>query len=234
MLRLVLAVLLFLALCSGSSAQRTATLQGRVTAPDHEPLPTATILLEGTDHGTSADAAGAFSIRAVPPGAYTLRVSMVGYGTEERALTLAAGQTLELHVVLEPRDYTLEEDLVVTATRTEQAVSTAPASISVVAGRDLQQRPVGDLTDALRDLPGVSLSAGSQGRRGIQIRGMESSYTLVLVDGKRVSSSEAVFRHNDYDIGLVPVEAIDRIEVVRGGMSALYGSEALGGVIEVE
>ncbi len=125
------------------------------------------------------------------------------------------------------------DPIVVTATRTEQNLSTAPASISVITGEELKTAPVGDLTDAVRNLPGISLTAGSQGRREISIRGMDSSYTLILLDGKRVNSREAVFRHNDYDLGLIPVEAIDRIEVVRGGMSALYGSEALGGVINI-
>lgn len=125
------------------------------------------------------------------------------------------------------------DPLVVTATRNAQALSTAPASISVVSSEELNDQPSADLTDALRDLPGISLTAGSQGRRGIQIRGMDASYTLILIDGKRINSSEAVFRHNDYDIGMLPVASIDRIEVVRGGMSALYGSEALGGVINI-
>src|SRR5690606_17347749 len=104
------------------------------------------------------------------------------------------------------------DPLVVTATRNAQALSTAPASISVVSSEELNDQPSADLTDALRDLPGISLTAGSQGRRGIQIRGMDASYTLILIDGKRINSSEAVFRHNDYDIGMLPVASIDRIE----------------------
>lgn len=123
--------------------------------------------------------------------------------------------------------------VVVTATRTEQDVTSAPASVTVVTQEDLKRAPVGDLTDAIRLAPGISLTAGSQGRRGISIRGMDSSYTLILVDGKRVNSLEAVFRHNDFDIGLIPTEGIERIEVVRGAMSSLYGSEALGGVINI-
>src|SRR5690606_40544229 len=121
----------------------------------------------------------------------------------------------------------------VTATRTDRSVVDAPASISVISGEDLRAAPVADLTDALRELPGVSLTAGSQGRRAISLRGMDSSYTLILIDGRRVNSSEAVFRHNDFDIGMLPVEVIERIEVVRGAMSSLYGSDALGGVVNI-
>lgn len=132
-----------------------------------------------------------------------------------------------------PHDVGLTEDIVVTATRTDRSVVDAPASISVVTGEALRAAPVADLTDALRDLPGVTLTAGSQGRRAISLRGMDPSYTLVLIDGRRVDSSEAVFRHNDFDIGVLPVEMIERIEVVRGAMSSLYGSDALGGVVNI-
>lgn len=130
-------------------------------------------------------------------------------------------------------DAGITEDIVVTATRTDRSVVDAPASISVISGEDLRAAPVADLTDALRELPGVSLTAGSQGRRAISLRGMDSSYTLILIDGRRVNSSEAVFRHNDFDIGMLPVEVIERIEVVRGAMSSLYGSDALGGVVNI-
>jgi outer membrane receptor for ferrienterochelin and colicins len=125
------------------------------------------------------------------------------------------------------------DQMVVSATRTEEEARTAPASVTVVDGEDLKAYPVSDLTEAIRDIPGISLTAGSQGRRQISIRGMDPSFTLILVDGKRVNSTESVFRHNDFDIGAIPVAAIDRIEVVRGGMSALYGSEAMGGVVNI-
>ncbi len=70
-------------------------------------------------------------------------------------------------------------------------------------------------------------------RKGVSIRGLDSSYTLILVDGKRVNSRNAVFRHNDFDLNWIPVDSIERIEVVRGPMSSLYGSDALGGVVNI-
>src|SRR5690606_11963685 len=87
--------------------------------------------------------------------------------------------------------------VVVTATRAETDVESAPASVSVISNEELRTAPVGDLSDAIRHTPGISLNAGSQGRRTISIRGMDSAYTLILIDGKRVNSSEAVFRHNE-------------------------------------
>lgn len=126
-----------------------------------------------------------------------------------------------------------EETLVVTAAATEQSVKDAPASISVITQQDLQRRPVQNLKDVLREVPGVQLTNEGDNRKGVSIRGLSSGYTLILVDGKRVNSRNAVFRHNDFDLNWIPVDAIERIEVVRGPMSSLYGSDALGGVVNI-
>ncbi|HRO87607.1 MAG TPA: TonB-dependent receptor [Chiayiivirga sp.] len=123
--------------------------------------------------------------------------------------------------------------IVVTATATETELDDAPASISVITREDLQLRPVHDLSDALRGTPGVALSGIGFTRRGVRIRGMDSEYTLTLVDGRRVNAASDAIAHADFDMGWIPVEAIEQIEVVRGPMSSLYGSEALGGVVNV-
>jgi outer membrane receptor for ferrienterochelin and colicins len=125
------------------------------------------------------------------------------------------------------------DTLVVTASATEQNLKDAPASISVITQEDLKRKPVQNLKDVLQDVPGVQLTNEGDNRKGVSIRGLDSSYTLILVDGKRVSSRNAVFRHNDFDLNWVPVDAIERIEVVRGPMSSLYGSDALGGVVNI-
>ncbi|WP_216186065.1 TonB-dependent receptor plug domain-containing protein [Verticiella alkaliphila] len=124
--------------------------------------------------------------------------------------------------------------VVVTATTREREVADAPASVSVVDGETLRQRPVLDLADAVGDTVGVDLDGSvGLGRRGISIRGMDPEHTLVLVDGQRVSASASAIAHSDFELGWVPTEAIERVEVVRGPMSSLYGSEALGGVVNV-
>ncbi|WP_368541837.1 catecholate siderophore receptor CirA [Enterobacter soli] len=125
------------------------------------------------------------------------------------------------------------DTLVVTASATEQNLKDAPASISVITQEDLQRKPVQNLKDVLQDVPGVQLTSEGDNRKGVSIRGLDSSYTLILIDGKRVNSRNAVFRHNDFDLNWVPVDAIERIEVVRGPMSSLYGSDALGGVVNI-
>ncbi|RMX02970.1 TonB-dependent receptor [Corticibacter populi] len=124
------------------------------------------------------------------------------------------------------------DEIVVTATTGARALSDAPASVSVVDGAELRQRPVHDLADALDGLPGLRIDDSvGLGRRGISIRGMDPSHTLVLVDGQRISTSSAAIAHSDFELGWTPAVAIERVEAVRGPMSSLYGSEALGGVV---
>ncbi|KAF0093558.1 MAG: iron complex outermembrane recepter protein [Puniceicoccaceae bacterium 5H] len=121
---------------------------------------------------------------------------------------------------------------VVTASSRSMLIEDAPASISVVSNEDLEMRPIQDITQALGLVEGVTVSR-SGNQRKLQLRGLSSAYTLIMIDGKRVNSESAMFRGNDYDASWVPIEAIQRIEVVRGPMSSLYGSDAIGGVINV-
>ncbi|MDQ8029949.1 MAG: TonB-dependent receptor, partial [Brevundimonas sp.] len=126
------------------------------------------------------------------------------------------------------------DDVVVTASTRAQTVAQAPASISVVTGEQLEDKAYVDLFDAVRDVEGVSVSGGSN-FQDILIRGLPGAYTLTLVDGRRQSTREARVNGNGglEQNFMPPVGAIERIEVVRGPMSSLYGSDALGGVVNI-
>lgn len=130
------------------------------------------------------------------------------------------------------------DPMVVTASGYAQQIANAPASISVIPREQLEDRQYRDITDALRDVPGVIISGGggsNDDQADISIRGMPGEYTLILVDGMPISSRES--RPNGsagYEQDwLPPLYAIERIEVVRGPMSTLYGSDAMGGVINI-
>lgn len=126
------------------------------------------------------------------------------------------------------------DTVMVTATATERSVERAPASVTVVTGEALRMRPARDVLDAVRDAPGLNVrAAGLLGRRVVSLRGMESRHTLVLVDGERIAATDLVFGQSDLQFGWIPVEAIERVEIVRGPLSSLYGSDALGGVINL-
>ena len=129
---------------------------------------------------------------------------------------------------------TLLEEVTVTASGYEQNVEDAPASVTIITGDELRKRSFRDLTDALRDVEGVTVNGGAN-ETDISIRGMPADYTLILVDGKRQSARESRVNGNSgYEQSFIPpAEAIERIEVVRGPMSSLYGSDAIGGVINV-
>lgn len=127
------------------------------------------------------------------------------------------------------------EVMVITASGFQQKIEDSAASISVVTREQLEKRAYRDVTDALKDFPGVVITGGGSSS-DISIRGMGAKYTLMLVDGKRVDSRGT--RPNSDGPGieqgwLPPLQAIERIEVVRGPMSSRYGSDAMGGVINV-
>jgi outer membrane receptor for ferrienterochelin and colicins len=126
------------------------------------------------------------------------------------------------------------DQLVVTATGFEQSVTDAPASITVVPREELEKGAYRNLADALRDVQGVAVT-GVANEQDIYVRGLPGSYTLLLVDGKRQSTRDARTNGNAgfEQSFLPPLELIERIEVVRGPMSSLYGSDAMGGVINV-
>lgn len=130
-------------------------------------------------------------------------------------------------------DPSLAPEVVVTATATRHTTVTSPATVSVISKEELAKRPIQDIADAVRGTPGVTLTGIGMSRRGIALRGLPEEHTLTLVDGRRINVASAAIAHADFDLNWVPMEAVERIELVRGPLSSLYGSEALGGVINV-
>lgn len=129
-------------------------------------------------------------------------------------------------------------DIVVTAAGFEQKITDAPASITVVTEEELRQRPYMTLIDAVRDIEGVDVGETSDktGQRTISIRGMGSDYTLILIDGRRQNNHGDIYPNsfggNQFN-HIPPLDSIERIEVIRGPASTLYGADALGGVINI-
>ncbi|HAT1514590.1 TPA: TonB-dependent receptor [Morganella morganii] len=127
-----------------------------------------------------------------------------------------------------------DDTIVVTASGFAQEMRDAPASITVITKEQLQNKPAANLIDMVKDVEGVSVIGGSL-KPDVSIRGLSGDYTLIMVDGRRQNSRES--RPNGsggYEAGFIPpVEAIERIEVIRGPMSSLYGSDAMGGVINI-
>lgn len=158
---------------------------------------------------------------------------MVIFSKRKVALGVIAALTAQVSAV----QAAAKEDVIVvtTASGFQQKIEDAAATISVVSREELEGKAYRDVTDALKDVPGVVVTGGGSSS-DISIRGMDPKYTMILVDGKRVASRET--RPNSDNSGieqgwLPPLTAIERIEVVRGPMSSLYGSDAMGGVINI-
>lgn len=128
--------------------------------------------------------------------------------------------------------------VVTTASGYEQKITDAPASISVITQEDLQKKPYTNLLDAVKDIEGVDIGETNDKTNNgtVSIRGMGSDYTLILIDGKKQNNSGDIYPNNFGGAQLAsipPLSMIERIEVIRGPMSTLYGSDAMGGVINI-
>ncbi|MGC9422875.1 MAG: TonB-dependent receptor domain-containing protein [Vibrio sp.] len=164
----------------------------------------------------------------------------VRFDCRRKSVKMTEMMTIGLSTVLFPPAFAAQidassmETLVVTASGYDKAATEAPASISVIDRVQLDSRSYKDLTDALKDLPGVIITGGGS-RQEISLRGMPSEYTVILVDGRKQSGRETqVSSGGGFEQDwLPPLNAIERIEVVRGPMSTLYGSDAIGGVINI-
>ena len=129
---------------------------------------------------------------------------------------------------------TLLDDLVVTATRNQLNAHQVPASFSVIDRKLIDELPAEDLVDLIAATPGITFNGiGIGGRRTFSIRGMTDSQTLVLVDGRRQIDTNENIGYSDFGHNWIPLDAIERIEIVRGPLSSLWGADALGGVINI-
>ena len=151
------------------------------------------------------------------------------------ALVFATSVSAQTRTALETSTV---EDVVVTASGFEQRVTQAPASITVVPRREIQEQRATSIAEVLANVEGVDVGSavGKTGGQTINIRGMGSDYTLVLIDGRRQNTAGSVTPNGFGETSssfLPPVSAIERIEVVRGPVSTLYGSDAMGGVVNI-
>lgn len=159
----------------------------------------------------------------------------IGLGLMTSTL-LTASSALADNPVIEPQATTVS-DVIVTASATGVDVRDAPASVSVITREEIERQPVQSLGELLGRLPGVTGGVSPTGAMSkINIRGLPDNYTLVLVDGRRVGNARDISYRPDLgrqDLNWISPDMIERIEVVRGPMSSLYGSDAMGGVINI-
>ena len=214
---------------SSPAAVATGELSGRVTGAGGQPLLGVNVIIRGTVLGSATDEGGSYRIRRIPAGTWTVQFSMIGYTRLTREVELRAGERRTLDVVLE--ETTVQTGAVtVTAGKHAQSMEEIPVSVSTLSGETIEARGIETLDNALRRVPGVNLAEDQ-----VNIRGSSGysralgSRVLLLVDGAPVLAGDA----GEIKFDIVPMFAVDRVEVVKGAGSALYGSSALGGVINV-
>ena len=229
-----------LMLCIGTSslyAQQTSTISGVVTdANDGQPLAGATILLSvsgqtGIVGGDAADINGGYSIQSVAPGSYTLVVRYLGYNEYESDVNVTAGQNVTLNVALSQGGVDLNT-IIISASRQAEKVLDAPASISVIDAREVEQDVVQSTVGVLRNTTGVDVAQTGVDRSEVVLRGFNNAFggsAYILTDYRQA----AVPSLNANIHSIMPNMPIDieRIEVVRGPGSALYGPGVDEGVI---
>jgi outer membrane cobalamin receptor len=223
--------IMLLCWCLSSQAGERGTVSGRVLEKSsRHPVPGANVFVEGTVLGVCTNAEGFFEVTSVPSGAYRVRASAVGYASSTVDIVLTGSESVNLVFRLEETVYQINP-VTVTATRERSLVSDVPAVVDVIPAREMEQRNIQDIGQAVERLPGVRVNAyGTLGDlKTISIRGSTASQVLVLVDGQRVNNAQTA----QVDLSSIPTEGIESIEVVRGGTSALYGADAVGGVINV-
>lgn len=227
---LPIAFLLCSVVIAASAHASTGVIRGVVTdANGNTPLHGVTIRVENRAWGTLSNKQGAFTLRSIPAGSYTLLVSLIGYEAKQLPVQVADNDTTKVHIQLTEQSLQTNE-IVVSANKRVQAVQDVPISISIVDQRAIEQRNITKLDDALRYVPGVSMS-----REQVSIRGSSGfalglgSRTLILLDGIPMLSGDG----GDAKFDALPMFNLERIEVIKGAGSALYGTGALGGVVNV-
>ena len=235
--RLAACLLALLMTAGAASAQQTASITGRVTdASEGFGLTGANVILyaaEGAEQitGAATDTDGRYQITGIPPGDYTLAFSFLGYQEIRRPVTLSAGEMLTADAALESVGFELNT-FVVTASRQEEKVLDAPASISVLDVREIETDVVPSSAAVLRNTTGVDMAQTGIDRYEIVLRGFNNAFsgaTYVLTDYRQ--GAIASLGVNAYQ--MMPITQIDleRVEVVRGPGSALYGAGVDAGVI---
>ena len=212
-------------------AQGTATIRGTVTAAATKtPVANARVSIENPARLAITNEKGQFTLREVPAGAVAVTVTAVGSEPWRRTVNVTAGQAMTLDVPLEAGSLLLGS-VIVSATRVPVEANKVASTVNVLTPEHIQTSPSRESQDLLREIPGVELPRTSSLVGGsaqiVSIRGVDEGRTAVLFDGIPVNDAWGEW----IDWGRVPKSMLDRVEVVEGGTSNLYGNGAMGGVI---
>lgn len=225
-------VLAAVLLCGGgvAHAQERATLSGRVVdAASGEPVAAAEVAVEGPlARRVLTDDGGHWRIGDLPPGTYRVEVQRLGYASEDRSLEIGAAAPAELVVALTPAPLALDE-IVVTAARRPQLLAETVVPTRLVTREQIEQSGAPDAAAVLVEQTGIQLEGGTPAGAGVMLQGLGAQRVLVLLDGQPLVGRVA----GHFDLSRIPAGILERIEIVEGPQSTLYGSDAMGGVVNL-
>lgn len=193
-------------------------------------LPYATILIVETGQGAVTDENGEFRFKKVPAGKYTLRVQLLGYETQEKKVIVSNDFTVEVHFLMSDESI-MTDEVVVSANRNETSRKAAPVVVNVMNTKLFESVNSTDLAKSLNYQSGLRVENNCQncGFPQVRINGLEGPYSQILINSRPVVSALS----GVYGLEQIPVNMIERVEVVRGGGSALFGANAVGGTINI-
>jgi len=219
-------LILFLGIAS--SYGQTNNISGKITSGG-DVLSYANIYLKKTKIGTSSNENGVYELKNIPKGNYTLIVSSIGYQTKSEKISLDSNQKLIKNFSLSENN-SLEE-IVISGTLRPVAKSNSPVPVEVYSNTFFKKNPTPSIFESLQNVNGVrpQLNCNVCNTGDIHINGLEGPYTFVLIDGMPIVSGLSTV----YGLTGIPQALIERVEVVKGPASTLYGSEAVGGIINI-
>ena len=219
-------IILFLG-CTAFALAEDASIQGTiVTADDARPLPGVVVFLNPSGRAATTDADGSFGFSGLEAGTYTLRTTASGFKEIRQTVQVDAGKTakLDLKMQLSP----LSENVVVTAGPEAQTTLRSYQPTDTLSSTELQANLSGTLGETLKDQPGVNMRNFGPGAARPVIRGFDGDRVLILQDGERTADLSS--QSGDHGVPIDPA-SVEKIEVIRGPASLLYGSNAIGGVV---
>ena len=195
-----------------------------------EDIPYATILIVGSGQGTVSNEAGQFQFKNLEEGTYRLRVSAVGYRTLEKSIVVGREYMAVVHFPLEEKAVMVDE-VVVSASRTEVSRRDAPVVVNILSPKLFEAVNSTDLAKTLNFQSGLRVENNCQncGFPQVRINGLDGPYSQILINSRPIISALS----GVYGLEQIPTNMIDRVEVVRGGGSALFGANAVGGTINI-
>ena len=227
-----MALLVSVSLWGADDKRRTeASVHGHVLDKNTgEHVPFLVVSLKGTTVGTSTADSGHYFLEHLPEGDFVLQVSGVGYKTASKEITLKDGVALEVNFYVE-EDNVMLDGVVVSANRSETARMMAPTLVNVVNMETYERVNATSLSQGLVFQPGVRVENNCQNcsYQQVRINGLDGPYTQILIDSRPIFSALA----GVYGIEQIPANMVDRVEVMRGGGSALFGSSAIAGTINI-